>query len=82
MGFYNYRVHWGFRHDGGTDSSFIAASTVGRFSIGVIAAYDAYGPMVEVVGAQSWIGVTLVVKWRNLVGCGLSLVPRAWIADI
>lgn len=51
----------------GADNSYLAAATIGMFTIGVIAAYDANGPMVEAVGTQSWTGVTLVVKWMNLV---------------
>lgn len=67
MGFADSRVRWGVVHEAGADNSYLAAATIGMFTIGVIAAYDANGPMVEAVGVQSWTGVTLVVKWMNLV---------------
>lgn len=67
MRFRDSRIIWGARYEPGEDHAFLAAATVGRFTIGVIAAYDRNGPMVEAIGTQSWIGVNLVVKWRNLV---------------
>lgn len=63
MGFANFRVQWGAWHD----HTYMATATIGKFTIGVVAAYDMYGPMVEAMGIQSWTGVTLVVKWMNLV---------------
>lgn len=57
---------WGSWNGYGVDGEDAAAWTVGKFAIGAIAAYDQNGPMIEVIGTQSWIGVILVVKWLNL----------------
>lgn len=82
MGFFDSRVHWGAMHEAGANNSYLAAATMGMFTIGVLAAYDTYGPMVETVGTQSWTGVTLVVKWMNLVCYDLIFTLRARIANI
>lgn len=82
MRFRDSRISWGARYDYDMHNAYFAAETVGRFTIGVIAAYDANGPMVEAIGTQSWIGVNLVVKWRNLVCYDLWFSPRTWTANI
>ncbi|CAZ80702.1 unnamed protein product [Tuber melanosporum] len=50
---------WGQR----MKSTDIAAVLVGKFAVGVIAAYDFYGPKIEAMGLQSRPGISLSVNW-------------------
>jgi hypothetical protein len=65
-------VIWG-AHDGTVRT---AEFIVGKFAVGVIAAYDMYGPVVQVTGTQSHPGILLKVNWDYVVrverslGCG------------
>ena len=55
---------WGRRLE---DSTHLAEMFVGKFAVGVIAAYDIYGPSVEAMGWQSRPGVSLSVNWFYVV---------------
>jgi len=55
---------WGRRLE---DSTSLAELIVGKYAVGVIAAYDIYGPSVEAVGMQSRPGVSLSVNWFYVV---------------
>ena len=65
-------VFWGMRLDGSVIS---VERVVGRFAVGVIAAYDRYGPTVEVDGTQSHPAVMLEVTWGYVV-CALPQALR------
>jgi len=49
------------------NSTVLAELLVGKYTVGVIAAYDIYGPSVEVMGLRSTIGSRLVVEWSFIV---------------
>jgi hypothetical protein len=63
---YTKPVRWGSIENNG--SVLEAERLVGRFAAGVIAAYDYYGPWVEIMGIQQKPGIALKVNWPFVVG--------------
>ena len=74
---YTDAVIWGARTNGSVHR---IEDTVGRFAAGVIAAYDVYGPKVEISGIQKHPGVILEVSWGYVV-CVFAHFLRGSCAD-
>ena len=55
---------WGQRLE---DSTHLAQWLVGKYTAGVIAAYDNYGPLVEVMGSRPIIRGHWVIDWLRVV---------------
>ncbi|PUU73179.1 hypothetical protein B9Z19DRAFT_1164498 [Tuber borchii] len=64
------------------DSTHLAELFVGKYAAGVIAAYDFYGPSVEVMGLQSRLETNLSVEWLALIvtlGCIFGVQLMGWV---
>ena len=60
------------------DSNHLAQLLVGKYTVGVVAAHDIYGPSVEAMGSRSKIASYWVVDWFKVV-CSPSSGTRVLI---
>ena len=63
-GRYRNRSTWGQRLGNSTN---LAELLVGKYTVGVIAAYDMYGPSIEVMGLRSTFRARILVDWSYIV---------------